>query len=42
MDIDAVEQRAADLLAVVFDLSNRAAALPFRVAVESAGVRIPF
>jgi hypothetical protein len=38
MDVDAVEKRPADLLAVVLDLPDGAAALAFRVSVKSAGV----
>ena len=41
MDVDAVKQGAGDLLAVVFDLSDGAAALPFTVSVKTAGVWVP-
>lgn len=40
MDVDAVEKRSADLLAVVLDLPDGAAALAFRIAVEPARARI--
>ena len=36
MDIDAVQQRSADLTEILLDLSGRAAAFPSRVSVKSA------
>jgi type II secretory pathway component PulL len=36
VDVDAVEQGTADLLAVVLDLADGAAALAFRIAAEAA------
>jgi len=42
VDVDPIQQRAGDALAVVLDLADGAAALAFRIAVESARVRIPF
>ena len=41
-DVYAVEQRATDLLAVVFDLLDGAAALAFRITVRTARVWVPF
>ena len=41
VQIDAIEQRAGDSLAIFFHLLRRAAALAFRVAVEAAGARVP-
>ena len=40
VDVDAVQQRAADPAEVAFDLQRRAIALPPRVAAISAGARI--
>ena len=42
MEIDAVEQRPRDPLAVVLDLPGGAAALAFEVAVVAAGVWVSF
>ena len=40
MEVDAVEEGARDLLAVAFDLFVRAAAIPLRVAVVTAGAGV--
>lgn len=42
MEVDAVEQRAGDAVAVILDLTGRAAALALRVSIVTAFVRIPF
>ena len=42
MKIDLVHQQAGYPLAVSFDLLRRAAALPFQVAIKTAGVWVPF
>ena len=42
MNVNAVQQRAADALAVVFDLPGGTTALALRVAIIPAGTRVPF
>jgi hypothetical protein len=42
VEVDAVQQRARDALALLFDLAWGATAFTLDVAVESARIRIPF
>jgi len=41
VEVDAVEQRAGDPLAVFLDLAGGTAAFPFRVTEVTAGIRFP-
>jgi hypothetical protein len=41
VEVNAVEQRPRNPLAVAFDLPRRATAFPLTISIVAAGVRIP-